>query len=79
MAYVSKERKAAVVPNIKKVLKKYGVKGTVKVEHHATLCVTLRKIPAWFVSRKSNRKRKSIEMSMFITSTLITKVVQEIS
>jgi hypothetical protein len=51
MAYVSKERKAAVVPNIKKVLGKYGVKGTIKVLHHATLCVTLRKIPVGLFSK----------------------------
>ena len=56
MAYVSKERKAAVVPNIKKVLKKYGVKGTVKVEHHATLCVTLRKIPVGLFPENQTEK-----------------------
>ena len=46
MAYVSKETKKELAPGIKKVLEKYGAKGTIKVDHHSTLCVTLRKIPA---------------------------------
>ena len=46
MAYVSKETKKELAPAIKKVLAEYGVKGTIKVNHHSTLVVTLRKIPA---------------------------------
>ena len=45
MAYVSKEDKKTLAPAIKKVLAEYGVKGTIKVNHHSTLVVTLRKIP----------------------------------
>ncbi len=46
MAYVSKEDKKTLAPVIKKVLAKYGVKGTIKVNNHMTLVVTLRKVPA---------------------------------
>ena len=46
MAYVSKEDKKTLAPAIKKVLAEYGVKGTIKVNHHSTLVVTLRKVPA---------------------------------
>ena len=46
MAYVSKETKKELAPVIKKILAEYGVKGTIKVNHHSTLVVTLRKIPA---------------------------------
>ena len=46
MAYVSKEDKKELAPMIKKVLAKYGVKGTIKINHYSTLVVTLRKIPA---------------------------------
>ena len=46
MAYVSKEDKKTLAPAIKKVLAKYGVKGTIKVRNHMTLVVTLRKVPA---------------------------------
>tara|TARA_R110000765_G_scaffold46286_1_gene95648 strand:- start:90 stop:446 length:357 start_codon:yes stop_codon:yes gene_type:complete len=46
MAYVSKEDKKTLAPAIKKVLAEYGVKGTIKVNNHMTLVVTLRKVPA---------------------------------
>ena len=39
MAYVSKETKAAVLPGIKAVLKKYGMKGSVSVRHYSNLVV----------------------------------------
>lgn len=38
---MNQERKAQLAPGIKEVLKKYGLKGSLKVEHHATLCLTL--------------------------------------
>ena len=52
MAYVSKETKKELAPEIKKVLAEYGVKGTIKVDHHSTLCVTLRKVPAGLFTPK---------------------------
>ena len=52
MAYVSKEDKKTLAPAIKKVLAEYGVKGTIKVNHHSTLVVTLRKIPAGLFTPK---------------------------
>ena len=39
MAYVSKENKAAVLPSIKAVLKKYGIKGSVSVRNNSSLVV----------------------------------------
>lgn len=53
MAYVSQETKKQVSPAIKSVLKKYGVKGTIGVNHHSTLVVTLKSgkldiIQNWF-------------------------------
>ena len=41
MAYMNQQRKAERMPAIKAVLKKYGMKGSVRVLHHATLVVTL--------------------------------------
>ena len=52
MAYVSKEDKKTLAPAIKKVLAEYGVKGTIKVCHHSTLVVTLRKVPAGLFTPK---------------------------
>ena len=42
MAYVSQEDKKKLAVGIKKVLKKYNVKGTIGVHHHSTIVVRLR-------------------------------------
>jgi len=41
MAYVSQKDKAKLAPEIKKVLSKYGMKGSISIRHHSTLQVTL--------------------------------------
>jgi hypothetical protein len=41
MAYMSQDHKKTLVPAIKAVLAKYGVKGTVAVRHHSTLVVNV--------------------------------------
>ena len=42
MAYVSQADKKALAPAIKAVLKKYGMKGSIRVCNHSTLCVTVK-------------------------------------
>lgn len=41
MAYMSQEKKKALAPAIKAILKKYGVKGSLSVNHHSSLVLTL--------------------------------------
>ena len=41
MAYMSQENKKLIAPQIKAVLKKYGMKGSIGVRHHSSLVVTL--------------------------------------
>ena len=41
MAYVSQDDKSKLAPAIKKVLSKYGMKGSISIRHHSTLQVTL--------------------------------------
>ena len=41
MAYVSQQDKKELAPAIKKVLSKYGMKGSISIRHHSTLQVTL--------------------------------------
>jgi hypothetical protein len=41
MAYMSQERKKELKPNIKAVLAKYGMKGTVSVRDYSTLICTI--------------------------------------
>ena len=42
MAYMNQERKAKIAALIKPILKKYGVKGTLSVRSHSTICLTLK-------------------------------------
>ena len=42
MAYMSQERKAKLAPAIKAALKKFGLKGTLSVRNHSTLCLTVK-------------------------------------
>jgi len=41
MAYVSQADKAKLAPQIKKVLSKYGMKGSISIRHHMSLVVTI--------------------------------------
>ena len=42
MAYMSQERKRELAPQIKSVLNKYGLKGTLGVDNHSTLVLTIK-------------------------------------
>ena len=48
MAYVNQEKKKALAPAIKAVLKKYDMKASIAVRHHMTLIVTLKEGPIAF-------------------------------
>ena len=41
MAYVSQEMKKELAPAIKAVLKKYGMKGSISINHNSSLVVTI--------------------------------------
>jgi hypothetical protein len=64
MAYMNQERKQARMPEIKRVLKKYGVKGSVSVRNHSTLTVTVTEgsldILGNFFALYRNYKRKIV-------------------
>jgi hypothetical protein len=42
MAYVSQADKKSLAPAIKAVLNKYGMKGSISIRNHSTLCVTIK-------------------------------------
>ena len=50
MAYMSQDRKSALSPAIKAVLKKYGVKGSLAVRNHSTLVLNIKSGPIDFIS-----------------------------
>lgn len=42
MAYMNQERKAQISAMLKPVLKKYGVKGTLRVDNHSTITLNIK-------------------------------------
>ena len=59
MAYVSQDEKKVLSVNIKKVLKKYNVKGSIAIRHHSTLVVNIKSgaldiIGNWFSKSTNN-------------------------
>ena len=42
MAYMNQERKAVIAANLKPVLKKYGVKGSLSVRNHSTIVLNVK-------------------------------------
>ena len=42
MAYMNQERKNEIAPLVKRVLSKYGIKGTLSVRNHSTLVLTIK-------------------------------------
>ena len=49
MAHMSQERKSALSPAIKAVLKKYGVKGSLAVRNHSVLVLNIKSGPIDFI------------------------------
>lgn len=54
MAYMNGEKKALINKMLKPVLKKYGIKGTLSVRNHSTICLTLKSGSIDFIAN-SNR------------------------
>ena len=56
MAYMNQEKKKALAPQIKSVLSKYGVKGSIGVDNYSSLVVTLKEGNIDFIAaaNKSN-------------------------
>ena len=67
MAYYSQERKAKIAPQIKAILKKYNVKGSLSVENHMTVVLTIRSGKLDFIENFNttglNRPVGSVAMS----------------
>lgn len=59
MAYMCQGKKQQLAPAIKAVLKKYGVKGSIAVDNHSSLVVTLKEGVLDFIgdANKHNKER----------------------
>lgn len=62
MAFVSQEMKKNLAPLIKKVLKKYGMKGSVAVKNHSTLVVNLKSGQLDLIGAANRHNQKQAEM-----------------
>jgi hypothetical protein len=49
MAYMSQEKKSKIAPTVKKILAKYGVKGSLAVQNHMTLVLNVKSGPIDFI------------------------------
>jgi len=41
MAYMDQEKKAKIAANLKPILRKYGIKGSLSVRNHMAICLTI--------------------------------------
>ena len=55
MAYYNQKRKQEVAPRIRKLLKDYGLKGSLSVKHYSTVVLTLRSGKIDFIKQLNNK------------------------
>ena len=49
MAYMNQSKKAVIASKVKPILAKYGMKGSLSVRNHSTICLTLTSGPIDFI------------------------------
>ena len=60
MAYISQDDKKALSVGIKKVLKKYGMKGSLSIQNHSTLAIKLSKGKLDLIGNYSGERYKDV-------------------
>lgn len=61
MAYINQERKAKIAPQIKAVLKKYNVKGSIAISNHSTLVVNIKSGAIDFIGNANKIAQQNID------------------
>ena len=61
MAYMNQEKKKALAPAIKAVLKKHGYKGSIAINNHSTLVVNIKEGTADFIGMANEKNREIAE------------------
>ena len=59
MAYVSQDMKKRYAPEIKRILKKYNLKGSISVNNHSTLVLTVAQGPLDFIENGEKIARET--------------------
>lgn len=49
MAYMNQEKKAKIAATLKPILKKYGIKATLSVDNHSSICLNIKSSPIDFL------------------------------
>lgn len=62
MAYVSQEMKAELAPAIKAILKKYGIKGSLSVDNHSTLVLTIKSGKIDFIKNVNDVNKNRVDL-----------------
>jgi len=65
MAYFNQERKKAMQPRIKAILDRYGMKGSLSVDHHSTVVLTLTAGKLNFEFENEDRRHLSVNPYWF--------------
>ena len=63
MAYMNQERKAKISAMLKPVLKKYGVKGTLRVDNHSTITLNIKEGSVDFIRNYLETVKNSFQVS----------------
>jgi hypothetical protein len=63
MAYMNQERKAKISAMLKPVLKKYGVKGTLRVDNHSTITLNIKEGSVDFIQNYLETVKNSFQVS----------------
>lgn len=64
MAYMNQEKKAKIAAVLKPILKKYNVKGSLRVRNHMAICLTITQGPIDFV-KDSNAQDGYIQVNPY--------------
>lgn len=62
MAYVSQEMKAELAPAIKAILKNYGIKGSLSVDNHSTLVLTIKSGKIDFIKNANDVNKGQVDI-----------------
>lgn len=70
MAYMTQEKKAKIAPQVKSILKKHGLKGSLSVENHSTLVLKISEGSIDFYENLMETARATGQETQYITKEI---------
>lgn len=75
MAYMNQQKKSQIAAKLKPILKKYGLKGSLSVRNHSTICLTVKAGEIDFISNYNDcLKNKHYDHQRFAKDSLDVNV-----